>query len=59
MKNGKISKFLKDNWRSILFAVAVFAGILCGFWACAQSPTVDIDAHRNRVIIQLPATIKK
>lgn len=54
MKNGKISQFLKDHWRSILFAFAVFAGILCGVWACSQSPAVDIDAHRNRVVIQLP-----
>lgn len=54
MKNGKISQFFKDHWRSILFAFAVFAGILCGVWACSQSPTVDIDAHRNRVVIQLP-----
>lgn len=54
MKNGKISQFFKDHRRSILFAFAVFAGILCGVWACSQSPTVDIDAHRNRVVIQLP-----
>lgn len=58
MNDGKISQFFKDHWRSILFAFAVFTGILCGVWACSQSPAVDIDAHRNRVIITLPNKVK-
>lgn len=56
MKNGKISQFFKDNWRFILFATAIFVGIFCGVWACAKSTPLDIDANRNRVVIQLPGS---
>ena len=53
MANGKISQFLKDNWRACLFASVILVGIFCGVWACSQSTPIDIDANRNRVVIQL------
>lgn len=54
MKNGKIYEFIKSNWRTLLFCFAVFAGILCGVWACQKHPPISIDANRNRITVQLP-----
>ena len=54
MANGKVSQFLKSNWRTLLFAFAIFAGILCGVWTCSKSTPLSIDANRNRITVQLP-----
>lgn len=56
MINGKILEFLKSNWRSLLFAFALFAGIFCGIWACSKSATSAVDARRNRISIDITKT---
>lgn len=54
MKNGKIYQFFKSHWRSLLYGFAIFAGVFGGVWACSKSTPIDIDANRNRIIVQLP-----
>lgn len=51
MANGKVSEFLKSNWRSLLLCASCFVGIFCGIWACSKSASVDIDARRNVITI--------
>ena len=53
MKNGKVSQFLKDHWRGLVCVAAVSFGILCGVWSCSKHPAIDVDANRNRIVIQL------
>lgn len=52
--NGKVSQFLKNYWHYLLFGVALSLGIFCGVRACTKHSPIDIDANRNRVVIQLP-----
>ena len=56
MTNGKILQFLKSNWRTLLFAFALFAGLLCGVWACSKSSPITVDANRNRITIGISKT---
>ena len=58
MANGKIFNWIKSNWRTCLYVFAVFAGIVCGVWACSKSPSVSVDANRNRITIMRDTTKK-
>lgn len=58
-KDGKIYQFVKNNWRSLLYGFAIFAGIFGGIWACSKSTPISVDANRNRITVQLPTTKTK